>query len=80
MASDFSALVAALKLDPWDQAAVKAALTRQGARSQARLEQGRDILVAHIAKMTAVDRSAFAARIEKALSRGAESTEVSPTP
>lgn len=80
MASDFSALVAALKLDPWDQAAVMAALTRQGARSQARLAQGRDILMAHIAKMTAADRSAFAARIEKALARGAESTEVPAAP
>lgn len=80
MASDFSAMVAALKRDPWDQAAVMAALTRQGARSQVRFEQGRDILLAHIAKMTAAERSAFATRIEKALSRGAESTEVPPTP
>ena len=66
--ADFTALVQALKADPWDQAAAEAALQRQGARSQARLEQGRGILMAHIAAMTAAERRDFAARIEAALS------------
>ena len=66
--ADFAALVQALKADPWDRAAAVAALQRQGGRSQARLEQGRDILLAHIAQMTATERQDFAARIEAALS------------
>ena len=80
MAGDFSALVVALKRDPWDQAVVAATLQRQGARSQARLAQGRDILVAHIAKMTPAERSAFAARIEMVLSRSGDSTAAPPAP
>ena len=66
-AADFAALIAALKADPWDSAAAGAALQRQGLRSQVRLEQGRDILLAHITKMTAAERHDFAARIEAVL-------------
>ncbi|MGB7270252.1 MAG: periplasmic heavy metal sensor [Albidovulum sp.] len=68
-ALDFADLVAALKAEPWDSAAAEAALVRQGKRSEARLAQGREVLLRHIAGMSAAERQAFAERIEEALTR-----------
>jgi uncharacterized membrane protein len=68
-ALDFADLVAALKAEPWDRAAAEAALLRQGMRSAARLEHGREVLLRHIAGLSSAERQAFAERIERALTR-----------
>lgn len=68
--ADLAGIVAALKAEPWDRAAVEAALTRLGDRARGRLDQGRDILVQRIAEMTGADRIAFAGRIADILAHG----------
>lgn len=65
--ADFSALVTALRAEPWDRATFEAVLMRQGERGQKRLGQGRAILLAHIDGLSEQDRRGFADRIDAAL-------------
>lgn len=66
-AADFSALVTALRADPWDRATAEAVLKRQGERGQKRLGQGREILLEHLDGLSAKDRRDFADRIDAVL-------------
>lgn len=68
--AEFEALLTALRAEPFDPAAVDAALTAVVARSETRLAKGQELLTDRIADMSAVDRLAFADRLETSLRRG----------
>jgi len=65
----FGALVAALRADPFEPAAVSATLEAQGRHAAAQLRVGREVLVGRIAAMDPAERRAFADRIEAAIER-----------
>lgn len=65
--AEFDRLLDALRADPFDPAAVDAALAAVVARSAGRLKMGQDLLADRIGSMTATDRLAFADRLEGAL-------------
>ncbi|MCU9847771.1 periplasmic heavy metal sensor [Defluviimonas sp. WL0024] len=66
---DFERLVASLRAEPWDPAAVSAAMAAQGARTAQRLELGQRLLVERISQMSPEARHKLADRIEAATSR-----------
>jgi len=67
--AEFTSLVAAMRADPFDPAAVQSALAAIAARNQARLELGRGLIEAHLIAMPPADRLVFADRMEAALDR-----------
>lgn len=70
MRADLGRIAAALRAEPWDQAAVEAIIAAQGARTAERLDLGRRLFAEHLAAMTPGERRAFADRIEAALEGG----------
>ncbi len=68
--AEFDSLLAALRADPHDPAALDAALSAIVARNAGRLEKGQALLHARIEEMSAPDRLAFADRLEGALQHG----------
>lgn len=70
MRADADRLIAALRADPLDPAELQAALAQQQARMQARIDQGRDLVLERITAMTPEARRDFADRLEHALRRG----------
>jgi uncharacterized membrane protein len=58
-----------LRADPFDRAALVAAMDRLGRRATERLAKGQALVVDHIAAMSAAERQAFADRLERELSR-----------
>ncbi|MEY4983319.1 MAG: hypothetical protein RIR62_1585 [Pseudomonadota bacterium] len=70
MRSDMVALLAVLRAEPLDRAALQGLLDRQNARLSERLELGRTLVAERIAAMGPADRAAFADRLEKALRHG----------
>ena len=66
MRGDLDDVVATLRAEPFDPAAVEAAFARQGARLSARADAGRGALVGLILEMSKTDRAAFVERLENA--------------
>jgi uncharacterized membrane protein len=68
--AEFVALLDALRADPFDPAAMTAALTAIETRNAERLDLGRSLIEARLIAMSAAERKAFADRLEKGLRRG----------
>lgn len=68
--AEFETLLAALRAEPFDAAALKAALAALEARNAERLDLGRSLIETRLIEMTAEERAAFADRLEKHLRRG----------
>jgi|GEM_PF-135646 len=66
---DFRAVLDALRAEPYDPAAMRAALQRLSDRLGARMDLGRDILLERLDAMPPAARAAFADRLEAALER-----------
>lgn len=69
MRDDMAAVVAALRADPFDAAAMAAAMERGTTRLAEFAGLGRSLLVEHAAAMTPEARAAFADRLETAATR-----------
>lgn len=69
MRADFTAMLAALRAEPFEATALQAVLDRQRARGAEMAEVGSRLLGARIAAMTADERRAFADRLETTLTR-----------
>lgn len=67
--AEFSTLLASLRADPFDPAAMQSALVAIEVRNAGRLELGRTMIEARIAQMAESDRLAFADRLENGLRR-----------
>ena len=65
MRAEFDAVVAALRADPFDPAALDGALAAIAARNQSLLDTGRELVAERLKAMTAEERAAFADRLEK---------------
>jgi uncharacterized membrane protein len=68
--AEFAALVDALRADPFDPAAMTAALTAIETRNAERLDLGRSLIEKRLIEMSPTERQAFADRLEKGLRRG----------
>jgi hypothetical protein len=66
----FDALLAALRAEPFDIAAVRDAVTGQQAQLRQVQDIGRDLLFERIAAMTPAERADYAAALESAVHRG----------
>jgi uncharacterized membrane protein len=64
MRADMVQVAAALRAEPFDRAAVEAALERGTARARGFLELGQSVLSDHLASLTPAERAALADRIE----------------
>ena len=62
-----------MRADPFDPAALKAALAALEARNAERLELGRTLIETRLIEMSPEERAAFADRLEKGLRRGGKS-------
>jgi uncharacterized membrane protein len=67
---ELEALLAALRADPFDPAALRTAMIAVENRNADRLEMGRTLIEARLVEMSTADRQAFADRLEKRLRRG----------
>ncbi len=67
--AEYAALIAALRAEPFDEIAVKAALSRIAAATVTQLQLGREVIEAHLLAMPTADRLAFAKRLETRLDR-----------
>jgi uncharacterized membrane protein len=70
MRSDMAGLLAALRADPFDPAALRAALDAQDARAQGRLDLGKRLLADRLIALTPAERAAFADRLQAAMTHG----------
>jgi uncharacterized membrane protein len=70
MRADALALIGVLRADPYDPAALRAALDQVQGRMQARVAVGRDLLLDRIDAMDVASRQAFADRLEAGLRHG----------
>lgn len=70
MRADFTAVLAALRADPFDATALGSALAGQSARAAQNLAIGQALIADHIAAMTPDARKAFAGRLEASLTKG----------
>lgn len=68
--AEFVALLGALRADPFDPAAMTAALTAIETRNAERLDLGRSLIETRLIEMSAAERRAFADRLEMGLRRG----------
>jgi uncharacterized membrane protein len=68
--ADRATLIAALRADPFNPAALDAVAERMRARTLDRLDLGHRLIRNHIVAMTPEARRAFADRLERHLSRG----------
>lgn len=68
--TEFAALLDALRADPFDPAAMTAALTAIETRNAERLDLGRSLIETRLIEMSAAERRAFADRLEQGLRRG----------
>jgi len=68
--ADRAALVAALKAEPFDPAALDAVADRMAARNRERMDVGHSLIRAHVVAMSPAERQAFAERLERAMRRG----------
>jgi uncharacterized membrane protein len=70
MKADGQAILAALRADPFDAAALDTALATMQAHVAARMDKGTGILAGFLTAMTPQDRLAFADRLEAVLRHG----------
>lgn len=70
MKQDFAAVMAAVRAEPFDAAALQAAVDALGKRAEGRVEIGQKLLVERLSAMSAADRAAFADRLEHRLRHG----------
>lgn len=68
--ADMQGVVTALRAEPFDAAALSAAMDAALARMAGRIEVGQELLVDRITAMDEAERVAFADRLEAALKRG----------
>jgi uncharacterized membrane protein len=68
--AEFETLLAALRADPFEPAAMTNALAAIEARNAERLQLGRSLIEARLIEMSAAERRAFADRLEHGLRRG----------
>jgi uncharacterized membrane protein len=71
-------VLAALRAEPFDPAALAAAMEAAAARMGDRLRIGQDLLVGHLAAMSPADRAAFADRMQAATARGGRKDRPDP--
>lgn len=67
--AEFDTLLAALRAQPFDPAALSTALAAIADRNATRLDLGRELIEARLAAMDAADRLAFADRLQAVLRR-----------
>ena len=67
MRQTFHAFAALLRQDPFDASAAQALLEQHRSGFHARLELGQGLLITRLATMTAAERSAYADRLDEAL-------------
>lgn len=70
MRAEFDVLVAALRAEPFDPAALDEALAAIAVRNQALLDTGRELVAERLKAMDAAARAAFADRLEKHVGQG----------
>jgi uncharacterized membrane protein len=68
--AEFQTLLGALRADPFDPAAMQAALTAIETRNSQRLELGRSLIETRLTEMSPEERLAFADRLETGLRHG----------
>ena len=76
--ADRAALLAALRAEPFDPAALDAVAARMRGRMLERLDLGQALMRDHIAAMTPEARRAFADRLERSFARGPQRGERPP--
>ncbi|PTV96661.1 heavy-metal resistance protein [Rhodobacter aestuarii] len=69
MRSDFERLDAALRAQPYDEAALHGVLTEMRARTLERIEMGEQVMLSRIAAMSDEERAAFADRMQRGVER-----------
>ncbi|MFN3281085.1 MAG: periplasmic heavy metal sensor [Tabrizicola sp.] len=67
--AEFNGLLAALRADPFDPGALRAALAAIETRNAERLELGRSLIEKRLIEMTPEERRAFADRLERGIER-----------
>ncbi|NBZ87690.1 periplasmic heavy metal sensor [Stagnihabitans tardus] len=72
MAGDLAAVAAALRAEPFDATALKAALATQQEHLTARLRIGSEVIGDYLAGLSPKDRAAFAERLEARAKRGGQ--------
>lgn len=70
MRVDMRALLGALRADPFDASAMRAALARVGDRTAGRLQLGMSLIEDRVISLSPAERLAFADRLESELRRG----------
>ncbi|MGO4907695.1 periplasmic heavy metal sensor [Pseudorhodobacter sp. W20_MBD10_FR17] len=70
MRDDLQTILAALRAEPFDADALRAALETGATRIEMRQTQGQALVLEHLTKMSGVDRAEVANRLENALKRG----------
>lgn len=68
--AEFETLLVALRAEPFDPAAMQAALVAIEARNSQRLKLGRTLIESRLIEMSPEERAHFADRLEKGLRRG----------
>jgi hypothetical protein len=68
--ADLVTVLAALRADPFDPAALRTALAAVETRNAERLDLGRSLIETRLLEMSTAERQAFADRLEKGLRRG----------
>lgn len=72
LAAEWRDMVAILRADPFDPQAFEALLMRQQARADARVKEGRAVLVEQINAMPSAERARFADALEQRFARALE--------
>lgn len=67
--AEFETLLAALRADPFDPAAMTSALAAIETRNAERLQLGRSLIETRLIEMSPKDRAAFADRLERGMKR-----------
>lgn len=70
MRADFQGLLAALRAEPFDAAALRAAMAGQAERMAERLQLGQELMVERLEAMSPEARAQFADRLEERLRHG----------
>jgi hypothetical protein len=78
MRAEVGQLLAALRSDPFDEAALRTAIAAQDARGRTRLELGQRLLADRLIAMTPPERTAFADRLEHITERGRPGSRSGP--
>jgi len=76
--AQFDALVAALRADPFDAAAVQEVIDAQASTAEARRSVGQRVFVERVEQMSNTERAAFADRLEKTLRHRGKPDHKSP--